>query len=748
MILELKIRLPDGETRRVHLDGQRMLVGSLLSNQIVLRLEGVDPIHALIEQVEHDNDWRILDLDSESGVKLNGTRIDVEAPLHVGDVVEIASARCEVAEATIPEEELVVEEQSDATKEPSGISTRRAPPPAVLPTVTTAQVSASSLDDEPAKSLMGQPLSNHAADFNIDQKQADEEATLAEELSKEPSIPVEQTPAPEKPSERASTVTSGERRKSRLFSPRTARPSGNVLEVVAYWGDTVLEVDHFHQKLKGFERALIGSSNKAHFISAGPKDYKEYPLAEARDGKFKLNLSSGMEARIRRSGKVEKVKGKKGVSLGKRDLAHVKYGPVNYFLMNIRPPRLVLPKTGISDPFLMMLSVASMAVFLGLIVIILAIDPHAEDKRNSDLIAFVNLPDELKDKLLKQRPKLPKIKKIIPKIRVTPPKPPKPKKAEDFKPTKTNAPKKPPKVSKKKVEQRPTVSVDPTKGRQSKAPTGAKKPKKNQGMPSTGAKKPDFKLAGAKDKSKKLGAAGGVKGSGNGARGGKRKGNTNADYKGVEGVKNKKASGVNLSQLGLGAGKVLNKSGPGAIRVPFKDTAGGAGGGAGSAKKNYGLGGSGESSTVGVAGSGTGINNFGSGSGGFNSGQGGTGGLGGAGTGRGTGRGRAKVNVAAGVPGVQGGLTSEEIRGVIVANLNQIRACYETHLQSNPGASGSVKVKFKISLNGRVSGSSITSSNIPAINGCIRGKIRRWDFPKPRGGEPVNVTYPFNFSPA
>jgi hypothetical protein len=70
MILELKITLPDGEKRRVHLDGQRMLIGSLLSNQIVLRIDGVDPIHALIEQVEHDNDWRILDLDSEKGVSL------------------------------------------------------------------------------------------------------------------------------------------------------------------------------------------------------------------------------------------------------------------------------------------------------------------------------------------------------------------------------------------------------------------------------------------------------------------------------------------------------------------------------------------------------------------------------------------------------------------------------------------------------------------------------------------------------
>jgi len=405
MILELKIRLPDGETRRVHLDGQRMLVGSLLSNQIVLRIEGVDPIHALIEQVEHDNDWRILDLDSEGGVQLNGTRIDVESPLHIGDVIKIAGATCEVAEATIPVEEPEAT-PSDVTKAPAaggGV----VPPLPVLPAgsgeitaKSPAQESELSPSDSSIDALMDQPLSDHTADFNIDQKMADAEDSAVEELAKEPAekpdVPVQESPATASSSKRQAAVTSGERRSNRLFSPRSARPSGNVLEIVAYWGDTVLEVDHFHEKLKGFGTALIGRSQKAHFISAGPKDYKEYPLAEARDGKYKLRLAEGMEARIRRSGKVERVKGKKSITLGKRDLAHVKYGPVNYFLMNIRPPRLVLPKAGISDPFLMMLSWAGAAVFAAMVVLILAVDPNHDDKRNSDLIAFVNLPDELK----------------------------------------------------------------------------------------------------------------------------------------------------------------------------------------------------------------------------------------------------------------------------------------------------------------------------------------------------------------
>ncbi len=210
---------------------------------------------------------------------------------------------------------------------------------------------------------------------------------------------------------------------------------------------------------------------------------------------------------------------------------------------------------------------------------------------------------------------------------------------------------------------------------------------------------------------------------------------------------------MNLSKLGLGVGKILNKSGPGAINTKFRSSAGGAGGGAGHANKTYGLGGMGSSKSLGLSGAGGAVNNFGSGSGGFGSGQGGSGGLGGAGIGKGFGsgkggRGRANVTVPSSGPVVSGGLTRQEILAVIRSNLNQIRHCYEQLLQRSPRSSGKLVVNFTIGASGRVksisAGGGISDS---IMRGCVTGRIKRWKFPAPRGANSVNVKYPFVFTP-
>jgi outer membrane biosynthesis protein TonB len=283
--------------------------------------------------------------------------------------------------------------------------------------------------------------------------------------------------------------------------------------------------------------------------------------------------------------------------------------------------------------------------------------------------------------------------------------------------------------------------------------------KATAGMESTGAKKPDFKYAGEKN-NKPLGAAGGPKGSGNNQTGGAIKGNKNFSVQGVEGPKNEKASGVNLDKLGLGVGKVLNKTGPGAIQTNFRSDVGGAGGGAGSGSKTYGMGGAGNGKSLGLAGAGGAANNFGSGSGGDGSGQGGSGGFGGSGGGPGFGtggagkggaggHGRANVTIPPGDPTYSGGLTAQEIMAVIRAHLNEIRHCYEQLLQRSPSASGKIAVSFVIGLSGGVTrvGVQEATLNDSVMRGCVTGRIQRWTFPKPRGGQPVDVSYPFVFNP-
>ena len=105
--------------------------------------------------------------------------------------------------------------------------------------------------------------------------------------------------------------------------------------------------------------------------------------------------------------------------------------------------------------------------------------------------------------------------------------------------------------------------------------------------------------------------------------------------------------------------------------------------------------------------------------------------------------------VPASDPVIAGGLSQQEVQAVIRANLNQIRHCYEQLLQRSPSAQGKVKVKFVVQPNGRVGSAKIVSSDIndSVMRGCVTGKVKRWNFPKPRGGQSVTVNYPFVFNP-
>ena len=86
---------------------------------------------------------------------------------------------------------------------------------------------------------------------------------------------------------------------------------------------------------------------------------------------------------------------------------------------------------------------------------------------------------------------------------------------------------------------------------------------------------------------------------------------------------------------------------------------------------------------------------------------------------------------------------------VLRANLNQIRNCYEQLLQRSPSASGKMAVNFVVGANGMVQTVGVTESTIQdsRMRSCVTGRIQRWKFPEPRGGQPVTVTYPFVFNP-
>ena len=746
MAFELRFQISGQLPRTVPVDQSRMMIGTLPSNHIVIRAAGVDPIHALIEDIGNDQ-WIVTDVGSETGVKVNGVIIDVECPLRSGDKIAIGSVVLEfvhqIVNIPLPPHPGIVG---------SSIQTPQDLRP--VPHLSTAQ-----LADQGKASKASVPVGSTES-----LAQGAHKTTVRKEALDQNS----------------------ERRipKHILFSPRDARPTGDILEVVAYWGDSVLDVDLFHPQFKDFDHVTIGVTPVANFIAAGEQHFLKHTLARfSSNGGYKLKLLKGMDTRIRRGGKIEKIDGEGSVSLERRDIAHIKFGSVLYFLLFVSPPEIDLNRAGPRDPVIVSIALACLLLF-ALILPVVWMTPPVEKKEEDEIFAYAEVPLEQK----KPEPvkKEPEVKKPPVKVeeKPEPPKTPKPPPPPKPKPVEPKKPVEPEKVEQKKPVEKPvekamiTPSPVPTVAKAAAAPVAKPAPavkptpvakpavnlsaltKPSAGTPSTGAVKPDFKFAGEKS-AKPLGASG-TKGGGNNKTGGAIKGNQATSVQGVEGVNNTKASGVNLSKLGLGAGKVSSKTGAGAIHTNFTSSAGGAGGGSGSASKTYGMGGPGGGQSLGLAGAAGAANNFGNGgSGGAGGGAGGSGGLGGLGGGSGLGHngngkgaggghGRADVSIAPGDPTVDAGLTQQEIRAVINAHINEIRHCYEQLIQRAPNSAGRVEVNFTVALSGRVSVVSIGAATLSDVvtRGCITGVVKRWSFPSPRGGQPVEVSYPFSFSPA
>jgi len=75
-----------------------------------------------------------------------------------------------------------------------------------------------------------------------------------------------------------------------------------------------------------------------------------------------------------------------------------------------------------------------------------------------------------------------------------------------------------------------------------------------------------------------------------------------------------------------------------------------------------------------------------------------------------------------------------------------VQACYEKALLANPGLGGRIVFDWTVTSTGKVKGVRVRSSTLGSakVASCIAGKIRRWKFPKPEGGD-VTVTFPFLF---
>lgn len=99
---------------------------------------------------------------------------------------------------------------------------------------------------------------------------------------------------------------------------------------------------------------------------------------------------------------------------------------------------------------------------------------------------------------------------------------------------------------------------------------------------------------------------------------------------------------------------------------------------------------------------------------------------------------------------VLGALDKSLIDKVIREHINVFQYCYALELNKNPRLQGKVVVKFTIDKDGHVSASNIKDSTMSnaSVDACVNKRIQQLNFPEPKGGGIVIVSYPFIFRAA
>ncbi len=97
---------------------------------------------------------------------------------------------------------------------------------------------------------------------------------------------------------------------------------------------------------------------------------------------------------------------------------------------------------------------------------------------------------------------------------------------------------------------------------------------------------------------------------------------------------------------------------------------------------------------------------------------------------------------------IRGGMSREAVLKVVNAHLDEVRDCYERELLHNPGISGKILMEWLIQLDGSVRYAKTKFTNIghsSDLHTCLQAQVVTWNFPRPKGGQEVLVTFPFLF---
>ena len=94
---------------------------------------------------------------------------------------------------------------------------------------------------------------------------------------------------------------------------------------------------------------------------------------------------------------------------------------------------------------------------------------------------------------------------------------------------------------------------------------------------------------------------------------------------------------------------------------------------------------------------------------------------------------------------IDGGLDRDAVARVMEANKGQVLFCYEQGLQADPGLAGRIALRFSIGSDGQVGTAAIAAStlNSKIVENCVLQRLKTWQFPIPKGGMEVKISYPY-----
>ncbi len=94
-------------------------------------------------------------------------------------------------------------------------------------------------------------------------------------------------------------------------------------------------------------------------------------------------------------------------------------------------------------------------------------------------------------------------------------------------------------------------------------------------------------------------------------------------------------------------------------------------------------------------------------------------------------------------------LTVDVFEEIVDKHKSDVSDCYATAKEAKPELAGKLSLDFTIDGTGKVSEVKVDPASTlkdDAVNACVDGKVKTWEFPKTRDGKNMVLPYSFNLS--